>query len=449
MQKWIWSLSLSLSLILTLVLLYQNNQEDQPLHNINQIRLESNDLYQEVNPLYLNNSEETSYPSDPSESISYAIIDLKGVVNFSSIKSLKVSETVDIRSGLYEDQSFINMNPSSSRLTLPLVDNTEAIGFMIIEKQWPIETKSFLNTLITICLITASVVFIVISAYILFHKNDADLDQLRQGLTDSLHSIYRLQPQPDNPNFSSLINAYNQLIDELSHISQQQQTLEGKKREFLTVISHELKTPLATMNAYIEGLEQGIAKDQATRERYLKTLSEKIKQMTSLIEDLFQYAQNEADVFKYNMTELYVDDAMNAIWAQINGANNRSTKLTNQLPHCLVLMDQARLTQVLGNLYNNAYKHTDYQGTIELICYREDNTVVLIVKDNGKGIAPKDLPYIFDDYYQGLDAKSNDYQGIGLGLAICKRIIDHHKGLMEVKSQVGLGSTFTIKIPVV
>ena len=101
------------------------------------------------------------------------------------------------------------------------------------------------------------------------------------------------------------------------------------------------------------------------------------------------------------------------------------------------------------NLYNNAIKHTTKEEPITLKAYREDNEVVIEIEDNGEGINPKDLPYIFNYYYQGKTSKKNDYEGIGLGLAICKNIVDSHKGRMKVKSKEGAGTTMYIKIPLV
>ena len=101
------------------------------------------------------------------------------------------------------------------------------------------------------------------------------------------------------------------------------------------------------------------------------------------------------------------------------------------------------------NIYNNAIKHTDENDSIILKAYRQDDDVVIEINDSGTGIPTNELPYIFDSYYQGRESKKTDYQGAGLGLTICKSIIEAHSGSIKVKSELHKGTSMYVYIPIV
>jgi signal transduction histidine kinase len=242
---------------------------------------------------------------------------------------------------------------------------------------------------------------------------------------------------------------YNILVEELGYMIKQQNAYEGKRKEFLTILSHELKTPIATINAYIEGLISGVAKDEASREKYQQIIYQKMQQLTTQIEELFKYAQEESGRFKYNFEECYADELFIGIFDRLASQNKFPVKVKQLIPKCIINVDETRIEQVIMNLYNNALKHSKKADCIELTGYRQDNEIIIEVSDNGEGIDPKDMPYIFDYYYQGKSSKNEDYEGIGLGLAICKDIVSKHQGTIKVKSVLGDGTTFTIILPIV
>ncbi len=123
--------------------------------------------------------------------------------------------------------------------------------------------------------------------------------------------------------------------------------------------------------------------------------------------------------------------------------------MKNLVPKCIINVDKMRIEEVVMNLYNNAVKHSKQRDVIKLFGYRQDQEIIIEVSNNGEGIDPKDMPYIFDYYYQGKSSKENDYDGIGLGLAICKDIVSKHQGSIKVKSKVGEETMFTISNPIV
>lgn len=161
-----------------------------------------------------------------------------------------------------------------------------------------------------------------------------------------------------------------------------------KRKDFLTLIYHELKTPIATLNAYVEVLASGIAKDEATRQRYQQVIYDKMQQLSKQVEELFKYAQEESGRFKYNFQECYADDVFNKISASLEGQEKVVVKITNHIPKCLISVDAVRIEQVVMNIFNNAIKHSQNSDLVHLIGYRQDQEKIIEVSDQGDGVDP-------------------------------------------------------------
>jgi len=283
----------------------------------------------------------------------------------------------------------------------------------------------------------------------IFKKDSYELEEIEKGMQNLIKGIFEPIKIKRNSDYPEVYNVYNMLCEELEYNFGKRELNENQEKAFLTMISHELKTPIATINAYVEGLIKGIAKDDEAKERYLKIIHDKMKQLTKQVEDFFVYTQESVSRFKYRFEECYADSIIEKIYHDIASQSESRIKYENLLPKCIINIDKMRIEQVIMNLYNNAQKHTSENDKILLRAYRSNDDIVLEVEDNGEGISASELPYIFDNYYQGQTAKKKDYSGIGLGLAICKSIIDSHNGRMKVKSQEGIGTTMTVIIPVV
>lgn len=385
------------------------------------------------------------------DSIYLTIIDLNETIIFSNSETINESHSRLLLDALYMDNSYVNSNSGNYKLSQPIYYNDSVAAFVIFEKAY--DLKSGNNTLAKILIV--SMIFLIIIMLILmiiillYGKNKNELQTIEKGLEDIAKGILKPLSIKKNNDYNGIYNTYNMLIEELTYIMKQQQSSEGKRKAFLTMISHELKTPIATINAYVEGLLSGVAKDDETKEKYITIISNKMQQLTIQVEDFFKYAQDDANRFKYNFEECYADELLDTIFSSLVSLERAQTKIQNILPKCIFSADKIRLEQVIMNMYNNALKHTSKDDAIILKAYREDDEVVIEIEDFGEGISPKDLPYIFDYYYQGQSSKTSDYEGIGLGLAICKAIVDKHKGSMKVKSNLGQGTTMYIKIPLV
>ncbi|HLC84598.1 MAG TPA: HAMP domain-containing sensor histidine kinase [Candidatus Nanoarchaeia archaeon] len=222
------------------------------------------------------------------------------------------------------------------------------------------------------------------------------------------------------------------------------------KDEFVSIASHELKTPLTTINLYTSLLADGTF-GQVTDEQKeaLQTLKSETKRLTNLVNELLDLSriENGKLVLKKERVDFHrlVSEVSFGFQAQ-----HPTMKIKNKVPQKLqATIDDERIRQVLINLIGNATKFTPKEGTIEVSAKKVDQSLIFSVKDNGKGIPKNKLNNLFQKFYQ-VDphlARKEGIIGLGLGLAIVKGIIDAHEGKIEVDSELGKGTKFTVTLP--
>jgi signal transduction histidine kinase len=248
--------------------------------------------------------------------------------------------------------------------------------------------------------------------------------------------------------------AFNAMVAQLAQSQEQRARLEASRRDLIAAVSHDLRTPLASMRAMVEALNDGVVSDSDTVSRYLHTIQSETQHLTGLIDDLFELSQIDAGALQLHLepTSLadLVSDALESMRAQ---AEKRSVHLAGQVegdPPRLPL-DAPRMQRVLYNLIQNAIRHTPADGTVTLTVRGAPSHVELTVADTGEGIPPPDLPYVFDRFYRGERARTRDRReggtGAGLGLAIARGIVEAHGGTISAESSPGRGACFRVVLP--
>jgi signal transduction histidine kinase len=247
--------------------------------------------------------------------------------------------------------------------------------------------------------------------------------------------------------------AFEVMRSKLQESLEQQRLSEQARKELITTISHDLRTPLSSIKGYVEGLQDGIVHDKAKYERYLAIIKNKTVKLDSLIEELFQITQLESghlimQAELENSQEL-LEDLIRPFELEFMDLNAELI-VHRPFPALPVRADRARIAQVFDNLLGNALKYADAgESSITISAEMEASFLRIRVGDNGSGIAEEDLPHIFDRFYRGDKSRSSKYGGSGLGLFICKKIIEVHGGTISVRSRLGAGSLFEISLPVV
>lgn len=223
--------------------------------------------------------------------------------------------------------------------------------------------------------------------------------------------------------------------------------LDKLKSEFVANVSHELKTPLTAIKGYSELLLTQIVEEERSK-NYLKIINQEAERLTKLINDLLDISRLEAGRMEIKRE---IVDIKNIIKERALFFQSQTTKhsFIFSFPAYPVLIsgDQDRLTQVFHNLIDNAVKYSPKGGNISLSIQDNLKSVIIEVSDQGEGISPEHLPYIFDRFYRADSSLIKRKSGTGLGLSIVKSIVEAHKGKISVYSKVGEGTTFTIEFP--
>jgi len=219
------------------------------------------------------------------------------------------------------------------------------------------------------------------------------------------------------------------------------------RREFVTNVSHELRSPLASIKAMVETLEGGALDDRQAAGDFLRRIHQEVDRMVEMVEGLLELARVESGQTELRMTAVdmvaLAEEARSAMQARAEAAGIAID--VSSTGRCGATGDAAKLRQVLVNLLDNALKFTPGGGRIVVTLGMQNDSVRVEVSDTGRGIATEHLPHVFERFYK-VDRSRRD-GGTGLGLAIARHIVEAHGGTIGVESAVGTGSTFRFTVP--
>ncbi len=245
--------------------------------------------------------------------------------------------------------------------------------------------------------------------------------------------------------------AFNEMADRLEDSDRKRREVEDARRELFVAVSHDLRTPLASIRAMVEALSDGVVADDSTRARYLESISNQVRRLSLLIDDVFELAKLDSGELRLQMErvrlEQVVQETVDALRPQADQAGVRLTfEGPPQGPP--ILADPERLTRVLYNLVQNALRHTPADGAVTLTTSVAGPRVRVAVCDTGEGIDAEDLPHVFERFYRGERSRSRETGGSGLGLAIARGIVEAHGGRIWAESPPQSGAVVTFELPV-
>lgn len=252
-------------------------------------------------------------------------------------------------------------------------------------------------------------------------------------------------------NLGVLTSTFNDMADVIVDNIQKITATDKFRQELIANVSHDLRTPLSIMQGYVETMM--MKKDALSveeRDRYLVVVHDGTKKLSGLVEQLFQYAKLEANVITPQKESFRLDElASDILMAYQLKATERFITLRLETSNTLrpVFADIALTERVFQNLLDNAVKFTPDGGNITITLTESASTIRIQVADTGVGIAPEDLSYIFERYKQ-LDTVRVPKKGMGIGLAIVKKILELHQCGIEVSSEPGKGTVFLFMLPV-
>lgn len=259
---------------------------------------------------------------------------------------------------------------------------------------------------------------------------------------------YEIRYKKDNE-MGLYCQAFDQLRVQLKESLQKQAVLEYSRKELIASISHDLRTPMSSIKGYVEGLQDGIIHDKEKFNRYITVIKNKTESLDNLIEILFQYSQLD---IKDPQEAFGIRDSKELLETIINPLEIEFTDLPVQLevekpfPSLRLYANEGNIAQVFDNLISNAKRYMDEKGKITIEASADNDYLKIAIVDNGIGISQVDLPHVFDHFYCAEKSRSRHFVGAGLGLAICKKIIDNHGGKIWVESTPNIKTVFDGRI---
>lgn len=471
-NKWIWMLIICVGLlfIATLILFFathksQEVSEDQ--YVINQIRLSVNQLllYIEDHFSILERDSEIrsklQQMSDDQE-IEITVLHLDGKVMFHSIEK-DVTSTIQIKNDIHYDLFTSQQEPGKINIAFPIVNDVSHVqignAIFSLNRDSLFPSKPNSNYFFLVILIGALSFFIICLALYMNRKVQKDiltpLHELKKNTEEIIKGNYeQMSSYPKLDELGELYAIFDQMRLEIKQLVILQNEQEQNQKKLISSISHDVRTPLTTIKAYLDAISEGVCRNEDSLMSYIHIMQTNTEKMSRLIDDLFIHALKELGHIPIHLNEQYSRDVLTNILQPIQyyvQTTNIHFIKPAMIPNVLIQVDEGRLEQVISNLVTNALKHTSNGDTITITTYIENKTLYIQVIDNGNGMLPEDMPFIFERYFRGHQPERESAiknEGAGLGLSICQHIMEEHYGSISFHSKHEEGTTFTLTLPI-
>ena len=248
-----------------------------------------------------------------------------------------------------------------------------------------------------------------------------------------------------NDEFSQLCQDFEEMRKRLKESTEEKILMDKENKELISNISHDLKTPITAVKGYVEGIMDGVADTPEKMDRYVRTIYNKTNEMDHLINELTFYSKIDTNRIPYTFSKLNVEDYFSDCAEELGlEMETRGIELVyaNYVEKGVqVIADGEQIRRVIHNIVSNAIKYMEKpRGIIQLRVKDVGDFIQVEIEDNGKGIAAKDLPYIFDRFYRTDVSRNSSKGGSGIGLSIVKKIVEDHGGKVWATSRLGIGT---------
>jgi signal transduction histidine kinase len=271
--------------------------------------------------------------------------------------------------------------------------------------------------------------------------------QIRDGNLD-----FRIEYR-ENDEFSPVCDDFNEMAGRLLYAREAMERDERSRRELIAGISHDLRTPLTSIKAYVEGLEQGVASTPEARTRYMDTIKNKANDLEQIIEKLFLFSKLDTGEFPYRMERVDLRAVASEI---VSGAadeyseNGLHISVSGDSSPVFVNIDAMQMRRVLINIFENSLKYRDKEhGRLVINVGSEGREAVLTISDDGPGVPSEAVSKLFGLFYRIDGSRSNPSRGSGLGLAIAAKMVAHFGGKIAAKNPPSGGLSIEIRLPTV
>lgn len=245
----------------------------------------------------------------------------------------------------------------------------------------------------------------------------------------------------------------NVLARRLAESHAERDALDAERRELTAAISHDLRTPLSTIRAMVDALEDGVVSEPVEMKRYFVTIRRDVERLNRMIDDLFELAQIDSGAMRLRRQRVTVQEIVSEVVDAMRARAQRAgvhLELSVRDDLAPAMLDGDQLQRAISNLLRNALEHTPSGGSVCISVDSVDGNAVVEVADTGEGIADEDLPRVWTRFYRAERSRARAEgasDGVGLGLAITRGIVELHGGEVGVRSKVGEGTSFTVRLP--
>lgn len=279
---------------------------------------------------------------------------------------------------------------------------------------------------------------------------DAEFDAVA-GTFNSMAEQLQARQQTREQSQLALESAVRERTAELQALNETLKHADGSRRHFLADVSHELRTPLTIIRGEAQVALRAASRSTDDYREALRSILEQSVSLSTLVEDLLFVARVDAGSVRLSRRVMHLDDLVEMARQQFEGLRGtRSVHLVvrQQAEQALPwTADPQRLRQLLGILLDNALRYSPEGGDVQLHCDADAEGLCLGIQDAGPGIAAEELPFVFERFFRGVNAEHQSSQGVGLGLAVAKAIVEAHGGRIEASSAPGAGTRMTVWIP--
>ena len=248
-----------------------------------------------------------------------------------------------------------------------------------------------------------------------------------------------------NDEFSQLCQDFEEMRKRLKESTEEKILMDKENKELISNISHDLKTPITAVKGYVEGIMDGVADTPEKMDRYVRTIYNKTNEMDHLINELTFYSKIDTNRIPYTFSKLnveyYFSDCAEELGLEMETRGIELVYANYVEKGVQVIADGEQIRRVIHNIVSNAIKYMEKpRGIIQLRVKDVGDFIQVEIEDNGKGIAAKDLPYIFDRFYRTDVSRNSSKGGSGIGLSIVKKIMEDHGGKVWATSRLGIGT---------
>lgn len=344
------------------------------------------------------------------------------------------------------DQSFYydDMKKLVSQMDFYFPDGSEGSFFVITRVNSMLSRKLFVDMAIAIMII------LIITSFFLTNWISrgvfAPINQLNIAMQNIAEgNLEYMLPDNDDGEIGELYRNYEDMRLRLKESTDEKILAEKQNKELVSNISHDLKTPITAIKGYVEGIMDGVADTPEKMDKYIRTIYNKANDMDRLINELTVYSGIDSNRIPYHFHKInvseYFGDCIEEVGLDLESKNIELNYSNLAAPDTVIIADPEQLKRVINNIIGNSIKYLDKaNGEIDIRILDEIDSIRVEIEDNGKGIAAKDLPKIFERFYRTDASRNSSQGGSGIGLSIVKKIIEDHGGYIWATSKEGEGT---------